>query len=213
MKYISIIISFLILTSSFCLSETMYITDVLKITFRSNPGLNYKIIKYLKSGYKIEVVGKKDNWSKIILPNKNEGWVLTQFLTKEIPKAIRLEKINKKLNSLNSQSDFFKKENFNYKSQNKKLKKTLIEVEKKLKEITFSYKNLKKDSSTFLAIKKKYKKMSADLLEQTHKANELEESLLQRNIKMLLAGAGILFIGFVIGVILKKGKRKSSLGY
>ncbi len=213
MKYFIIIISFLILTSSFCLSESMYVTDVLKITFRSNPGLNYKIIKYLKSGYKVKVIEKKDDWSKIILSNKNEGWVLSQFLTSEVPKGIRLEKVNKKLNLLSNQTVLLKKENKEYKSKNKVLTKNLFDINKKLKDIDFSYKKLKTDSATFLDIKKKYKKMSADLLEQTHKANELEESLFQRNIKMLLTGAGILFIGFIIGIISKKGKRKSSLVY
>jgi SH3 domain protein len=74
-----------------------------------------------------------------------------------------------------------------------------------------SYETLKQESADFLALKSKYEEVTANLEKQTRRATELNEMLLQRNIKIGLLGAGVLLFGFLIGFSTKKQRRRSSL--
>jgi hypothetical protein len=57
--------------------------------------------------------------------------------------------------------------------------------------------------------------MSAKLTEQTQKASKYEEDLTKllwnKNIKWFLSGAGVLILGFIIGFMTKRQRRRSSL--
>ena len=61
--------------------ETMYVSDILKLTLRTGPSIENKIISVLESGQVMEVIKFGDEWSRVQLPNGKEGWVLSRYLT------------------------------------------------------------------------------------------------------------------------------------
>ncbi|MCK5097650.1 MAG: SH3 domain-containing protein, partial [Desulfobacteraceae bacterium] len=72
-KYIIIVACFIIISSGFCYAESKYVTDITKITMRSAPDAEHKIISMLKSGTVIHVLEQSGAWSKVRTKNGKEG--------------------------------------------------------------------------------------------------------------------------------------------
>ncbi len=214
----SFIVFFIVLFSTVVQAETMYVVDIIKITVRTGPGIAHKIVAMIKSDERVEVLKPEEpekDWSLVRITNGKEGWVLSRFLKSKEPDRLVLDRLKKKHNVLKNQAVSTIEENKVYKKENKKLNselKTNKEISKKIKS---SYEALKKESAEFLELKSNYAKTSSNLIEQTKKAEKLEEELtsllLHQNIKWFLSGAGVLLLGFVIGFSTKRQRRRSSL--
>ncbi len=214
----SFIVFFIVLFSTVVQAETMYVVDIIKITVRTGPGIAHKIVAMIKSDEKVEVLKPEEpekDWSLVRITNGKEGWVLSRFLKSKEPDRLVLDRLKKKHDVLKKQAVSTIEENKVYKKENKKLNselKTNKEISKKIKS---SYEALKKESAEFLELKSNYAKTSSNLIEQTKKAEKLEEELtsllLHQNIKWFLSGAGVLLLGFVIGFSTKRQRRRSSL--
>ena len=217
----SFIVFFIVLFSTVVQAETLYISDIIKITVRTGPGINHKIIAMIKSGERVEVLKPEESeesekdWSLVRITNGKEGWVLSRFLKSKEPDGLVLDRLKKKHNVLKNQAVSTIEENKVYKKENKKLNTELKTNKEISKTIKSSYETLKKESAEFLELKSNYEKTSSNLIEQTKKATKLEEELtsllLHQNIKWFLSGAGVLLLGFVIGFSTKRQRRRSSL--
>jgi len=193
----------------------MYVGYNIKITVRTGPGINHKIVAMIRSGERVEVVKPEEEWSLVRITNGKEGWVLSRFLTANEPDELVLDRLKKKHKVLTIQAVSLIEENKVYKKENNKLNSELKTNEEMLNEIRLSYETLKKESAGFLELKSNYEKISSKLSEQTKKAEKLEEELtkllLHQNIKWFLSGAGVLLLGFLIGFSAKRQRRRPSL--
>jgi SH3 domain protein len=214
----SLIVFFIVLFSTAVQAETMYVDDIIKITVRTGPGINHKIVAMIKSGERVEVLKPEEpetDWSLVRITNGKEGWVLSRFLTPKEPDGLVLGRYKKKHSVLKNQAVSLIEENNVYKKENKKLNSELKTNREMSDKIKSSYETLKKESAEFLELKSNYGKTSSKLIEQTKKAKKMEEELtsllLHQNIKWFLSGAGVLLLGFVIGFSTKRQRRRSSL--
>lgn len=196
-------------------AETMYVIDVTEITMRTGPGIEHKIIAMPKSGQTVEVEKFGDAWSFVRLPDGKEGWVLSRYLTSEIPNILELERLRKKHESLSNEAAELTRENSKLKEENKKLAAELDDKQKKLAELNQSYEALKSESSDFLAIKQNYEDSASQLEQQTQKAEKLEARLSRiqnnENVIWFALGAGVLTVGVFMGLNLSGKRRRSSL--
>ena len=74
-------------------AETMYVTDLLKLTLRSGPSTEHKILSVVESGQQVEMLEPGDDWSLVRLANGKEGYVLTRYLMPEPTHNVRLEQL------------------------------------------------------------------------------------------------------------------------
>ena len=215
MKGLGIIGMCLVLFSTAVLAETRYISDRMKITMRTEPGNDRKIISLLRIGQKVELLKPGDEWSLVRLGNGKEGWVISRFLTDKTPSDIELERLKSKHNALTTQSASLQEENNLLKAENKRFSTELAATKNKLQDLSSAHETLKTEASEFLELKAKYKKSVLELAEQTKKAEQFEEELNKlfwnQNIKWFLSGAGVLIFGFLIGFSTKRQRRRSSL--
>ena len=215
MKGLCIIGMCLILFSTPVLAESKYISDNMKITLRTGPGNDRKIISMLGVGKKVEVLELGDEWTLVRLDNGKEGWVISRFLTDEIPSDIQLKILKSKHQDLMADALKMKEENSLLKEENKKLNTEFTVITKKLQKTSKDYDALKRDSKEFLNLQSKFKESSSKLAEQTKKAEKFEDELTKllwnQNIKWFLSGAGVLILGFIIGFSTKRQRRRSSL--
>ncbi|OEU69098.1 MAG: hypothetical protein BA867_11780 [Desulfobacterales bacterium S5133MH16] len=215
MKNLWIIGMCLILFSTPVLAESKYISDTMKVTMRTGPGNDRKIISLLKIGKKVEVLEAGNEWTLVRLENGKEGWVINRFLTDKIPSDIELKILKSKHEALMAKAARIQEENSLMKAENKKLSTEFSVSRKKLQETTNDYKALKTESKEFLELQSKFKAASSKLAEQTKKAEKFEDELTKllwnQNIKWFLSGAGILILGFIIGFSTKRQRRRSSL--
>lgn len=181
-------------------AEDIYVTGITNITMRTGPGLEHKIIAMLESGTKLEIVEYKKNWSRVKKDLEKTGWVLTRFLTKEVPDALVVEKLKKNNQNLMSRLKALEEENKILAVKNA----TLIQIEEK-------YNKLKLESTEFLKLDEKYKKMAQQFEVQKSHIETLENNLNDDEKLWFLSGAGVFIVGLFLGLSTRKKKRSSLL--
>ena len=193
----------------------MYVSDILKLTLRTGPSIENKILAVIDSGQMMEIVEFGDEWSQVQLPNGKEGWVLSRYLTPNETSNIKLQRLETKHKNLMVQAAELLEENNRLQAENKKLSTEFEANQEQLVKARTDYETLKAEASEFLTLKTRYESAASQLAEQTAKAEKLEEQLtkLERNtyIKWFLAGSGVLIVGFLIGYSSKRQRRRPAL--
>jgi SH3 domain protein len=205
----------LCLFSASVYGETMYVSDILKLTLRTGPSIENKIIAVIESGQRMEVIKFGDEWSQVQLPDGKEGWVLSRYLTPDETNGIKLQHLEAKHNNLMLQAAELLEENNRLKTENTRLSSELEASQKQLVKTQTDYKALKAEAAEFLTLKANYKRTVSQLAEQTAKAKKLEKQVsslvVNAYIKWFLAGSGVLVIGFLIGFSTKRQRRRPAL--
>ena len=215
MKRLFIIAILLVLLPAVVHAEKRYINDLLEITLRTGQGIDHKIIEIVKSGQMVEVLKPGDQWTKIRRLNGTEGWVVSRFLTSNKPNIILLKELQEKHEAIMIRTDSQLEEMAKLQEDNKELRSKLAVSAKTLNDLNNSYETLKKESGEFLKLKSNYDKATAQLTKQKQKIQKYEEELSkleQRQIfRWIFTGAGILFVGFLLGLSGKRQRRRPSL--
>ena len=215
MKKVTFIGICLFLFCSISQAETLYISDFLRITMRTGPGIDHKIIEMIKSGQSVTVLEQGPEWTKILLPTGKEGWVLNRFLTPKPPSGLLLKKLEEKHAELSLQITTLIDENKRLRNENQRLDAELKTSSRNLKKVTDSYQKLKSGSAEYLDVKSRYEMMVVQLDQQKKRAQDIEKELesirFHKNIRWFLSGAVVLIIGFLIGFSSRRQRRRSSL--
>jgi SH3 domain protein len=205
----------LIVSNNAAHAETMYVSDVLKLTVRAGKGTSEEIVAVIQSGQTVEVLQSEDEWSLVKLDDGKEGWVLSRYLTSKITNNVKLQWLQKKQKTLAVQSAILLEENTKLKEENKESKSELDKVQKKAEELKISYDALKIGSADYIKLKSKYTEAASQLAEYKEKSELLEKELTKlefgRTIRWFLAGAGVLLLGFLIGFSTRRQRRRSTL--
>ena len=195
--------------------ETMYVSDILKLTLRTGPSTENKILAVIQSGQRLDVVEFGEEWSQVQLPNGKEGWVLSRYLTNSETNNVRLDRLQAKHKNLMTQAAALLEENNRLQTENKKLEAAFKTNQKQADKALSDYETLKTEAAEFLSLKSKYEKAVSQLTEQTAKAEKYEEQLskleMSTYIKWFLAGSGVLIVGFLIGFSTKRQRRRPAL--
>lgn len=196
-------------------AETMYVTDVLRLSLRSGQSIEHKIMAVIESGRQVDVLEYGPEWSLVRLPDEREGWVLSRYLTPYPTHNIRLADLEKKHKQLKAQASVMLEENAKFKQENRRLDAQLAAKRMELTKISSEFELLKADSAEFLNLKAKYEAAAAQLADKTKKLAQIEEQMsklqLYHYIKWFLAGSGVLLVGFIIGFSAKRQRRRPSL--
>ncbi len=182
-----------------CSADDIYVTGVTKITMRTGPGTEHKIVSMLKSGTKLEILEYQKDWSHVKAKDGIDGWVLSRFLTEKVPDALLVNKLEESNRQLESKLKVLEEEN-----------KILSDKSAGLLEIEENYKSLKQESADFLKLDAKYKEMTRIFETQKSKIESLEEESKTEIKFWVLIGAGVFIVGLFFGLSTRK-KRRSSL--
>ena len=197
------------------LAESMYVTDLLKLTLRSGPSTEHKILAVVESGQQVEMLEPGEDWSLVRMGDGKEGYVLTRYLMAEPTHNVRLAQLQTKHKALMQQAATLLEENTRLRSESKKLKSSSDGNENALKKLRTDYDSLKAGSADYIELKEKYKTVSGQLTEQTKRADALDEDLkaieINQYIKWFLAGSGVLLVGFIVGFSARRQRRRPSL--
>jgi SH3 domain protein len=215
MKRLFLIAILIVLLPAVVHAEKKYINDLLEITLRTGQGIDHKIIEIVKSGQVVEVLEPGDQWTKIRRLNGTEGWVVSRFLTSNKPNILLLKELQEKHEEIMIRNDSQLIKIAKLQGDNKELRSKLAVSAKTLNDLNNSFETLKKESGEFLQLKSKYNKATAQLAKQKEKIQKCEDDLSkleQRQIfRWIFTGAGILFVGFLLGISGKRQRRRPSL--
>ena len=193
-------------------AETMYVTDVLRLSLRSQPDASSERVGVLESGQKLEIVNTSGEWAMVRSSDDKTGWVRMRFLMPEATNAQKLAVLKKKHQILVLQATDLRKENTALKAELAQLRQDLEKNSEELNKVEESYSSLKSGSADYLKLKTEHQEAVTKLSEYTARVETMENELakfeLQRTVRWFLSGAGVLLLGLIIGFNAKRQRRR-----
>ena len=180
-------------------AKDIYVSGVTKITMRTGPGTEHKIVEMLTSGTKLEIIEYQKDWSMVKTSGNKSGWVLSRFLTEEVPKALLVQQLEKENSRLVAALDVEVQKAKDLEVRNQAL--TGIEIK---------YKQLQQASADYLKLDAEYKALLDTSKNQQVRIDRLEDNLNNEEKLWFLSGAGVFIVGLILGLSTRK-KKKSSL--
>ncbi len=195
--------------------KTVYVIDQITITLRAGQGTQHQILRTLPSGTSMEVlrVNEESGYSQVRTKDGVEGWVLSQYLINEPTSKIKLTAVEQKFTRVDAEFKDIKvkyeqllkdKEQWDKEMKSVSGERDKLSVEMaKPREVTAAVAPLITDSGMALPVGKE-----SEMLRQENQA------LKDRAKKdWFIAGAGVMLIGIVLGLLVSKMRlRRSSWG-
>ncbi len=191
-------------------AATRYVTDEINVMLRSGENTSFKILAGLRSGAKLVLLGTnpETGYSKVRTSKGEEGFVLTQYLSKLPSARNQLAKATKQLAKL-------KQDNSELSARLATVaeEKSVLETDQKSlladkRGVEESLEELHRTASSTIAIAEE----RDSLRDQTTALQDMVEALRQENgdlknrtaQRWALIGAGVLFGGILLGLILPR---------
>ena len=226
--FLLIFVIILTVTIKSVFAETRYVSDKLIISIRDGQNQDDNVLGYISTGTAVDVLEEKGRYLRIKIENGLEGWVQTKYIISEKPNGRIIEDLRNEINELNKKIEFSKNEQGSL-SDKLLVTKQIYEVRiRELEqELNINQKNTAKAKSELIELNKKYKKLLSnsentdELIRKLKKSKKLDSklkteinslktdsqnSLKFSIIKSFLAGAGVFFVGFILGGLAKRKK-------
>lgn len=213
---------FLLLVSagSLALAETAYVSDRLEITLRTGTSTQHSIVRMLPSGARLEVLetDAASGYTRVRTADGTEGWVLSRYLM-ERPAARdqlgaateRASSMELRASDLGAQVEALTGERNELQAQRDGLEAEVADLRAELDRVRrVSASSLELDQSN----RELRTRVAATDQENARLRSEIAE--LKRNTQRnwFLAGAGVLLLGLVLGLVLPRirWRRRSGWG-
>ena len=195
--------------------KTMYIRDILSFTVRAGQGTNYKIITRVNSGQLLEVLETGKKWTKVLLPDGQQGWIISSLLTTQEPISSELKTLKKEHDKLLAEAENSRQQIRIFKDENKKLKgksgsageelNELREVKKSYEALKTEMAELEKGSKNYLDLKAQFAELS-----KKYKKNEEEMARLEQRqiLRWFISGAIVMLIGIIVGYNTRRKRKR-----
>jgi SH3 domain protein len=227
----SSILLILICSISTSWAEIRYVSDQLVVSLREQPQKNSSPVTYLRTDMSVEVLEEAGEYFKVRSKKGETGYTLKKYLTTATPKSTiinklqkerdqlagKIEEIRKQAASTTSQSDKSQQELalqlIDLRENNTALQEKWVQSQAELKKSRQEYQALQNNAKEIIAITTERDQLLKTNQELSAKNIALDEEMsslaITAVIKWFLAGAGVLFFGWVIGKA-SGGRRRSS---
>jgi SH3 domain protein len=206
----------LFLTVQSAWGEKAYVTDTFKITLRTGPSVQNKIITLLFSGQPLEILDSKEDWSYILISGKDEeetkGWILNRYIIKRMPWETQARYLKNKNKSLKKKLGLIVNESNETTNRADKASKELDSTTRALYKLQEEHEALRKGSAKYLELNAAYEttKSEFETAQEKVKSLTIENEKLrssERN-KWFAIGAIVLLFGFIFGMVIGKREKK-----
>jgi SH3 domain protein len=197
-------------------AETLYVSDVLRITVRTGPTTTNEILETISSGTQLETTGEEaDGWVSVRTPKGTEGYALSRYLVNEPIAKDQLAEMRAQLQRLQAEPDSIASNLLQMDNENLILASQNDELSREVQQIAEQLALIEEDSSDVFAVVAEADELRKErdrlilALDESRMENAVFED--QSDKKWALIGAGVLFFGIVLGLILPglKSRRRS----
>ncbi|MBW1723065.1 MAG: TIGR04211 family SH3 domain-containing protein [Deltaproteobacteria bacterium] len=204
------------LTGSLSWAEKAYVTDSFKITLRSGPSVENKIISVLTSAQAVEILETKGDWSRVQVQESGgktrEGWVLGRYLVTRVPWEIQADYYKRKNTALEKKLSETRESLNKAIDENRSLSNRLQETIRTLKDLQIRHENLKKGAEGYLELRKTHKAAQSLLVslrkELQRLSKENDDLRASQMNKWFATGALVLLCGLLIGLMVGRQQRR-----
>lgn len=198
-----IVFTLLILCSSVALGATQFVTDELRINLRSGAGNEYRIVRVLDTGTRLETLETAGEWTRVRI-GTDTGWVRSQYLTDERVAADRLEETRARLEQVEKRASALEE-------SLAQAREELNEARARVQELSASNEELEQQLAAAeegLQLSDENERLRAEATDLNGRIAELEDriaGLADRSRKeWFMIGAGVLFAGMLSGIIVTR---------
>ena len=196
-------------------AKTLYVSDTtLETILRSGPDVNNRIIASLPIGTRVTVTNVENGWAEVSLPDGRTGWTLERYLTDRPPWKFTAEKFSEEKARLENQISKIENSSSELEQENDRLEKKLASTKQDLERIRGEYEALKKGAANYSGLQEAQDRLASDLPELTARLAEAQRTYdkLQSssNLRWFLYGAGVMTLGWFMGLILGGRRRRRS---
>ncbi len=188
-------------------AKTMYVTDQLHVAVRSGMGLEYKILDYVKSNERLEVLDTEGEYARVRMKNGTEGWMILRYLSDGTPKPVIIENLKADIEKLQSRNERAAGQIAALKEKNSRLLQASTGQLEKIETLAAEYEELKTSCSDFLQLEKKHTALQRELSDIRQRNTSLVEDnrQLRKNtyFKWFVAGCSFALFWFAVGMVLQ----------
>lgn len=207
-------------------AETRYVSDQLVVTLRQQPADQAEVIATMRTDTPLEILAEEGRYLQVRIPSGEKGYVLSQYVTSELPKPLIIARLQKELaglqqklaaaqkareaaiNELQNIQATLAEESRTTEQQVTELQTALDQTRRELQEATERYDTLLANSREVVNITNARNQLEED----NARLNNEIETIRQENKKLLttgmiqwfLAGGGVFLIGWLVGKLSRK---------
>ncbi|HLF09692.1 MAG TPA: TIGR04211 family SH3 domain-containing protein [Gammaproteobacteria bacterium] len=196
-------------------AQTRYVSDNTVVELRRGPSLEFLIVRSLGAGEAVEVLEEdaENGYSRVrVLDQGTEGWILTRFLTAEPIARERLAVADRNLATARSRVGELEQEVASLTEQLNSTRQELEQIQASHGEVTTELAGIRTASANVVEIRDQNENLRQRLNDREQDVDRLtvENAALARRSSQnwFIVGAGVLFGGIVIGLIVPSLRRK-----
>lgn len=205
-----VVFSLLTLTAFTAAAQTRYVSDQLEITLRSGTSTQHSIIRMLRSGTALEVLeaDAAAGYTRVRAADGVEGWVLTRYLMDRPAARQQLEAANARVDTLNARVAELTARLESLTTERDALAAERGGLGAETEELRAELEHIRRVSASALELDKVNRELRTRLAaaEQASDGLRAEVAELKQNTQRnwFLAGAGVLALGLVLGLIIPR---------
>ncbi|ROR35023.1 TIGR04211 family SH3 domain-containing protein [Inmirania thermothiophila] len=207
----------LVLAAPALRAETRYVTDRVEITVRSGPSLQNRILKLVPSGTAVELLeaDPESGYSRVRLADGTEGWIITRYLMDAPAARAQLAEARKRVAELEAETASLRERIAELEAQGQALGAERDQAVQKARELELRLDRIQRTAGDALRIERERNELQtyARKLEGELQTLRAENDALrdQSARDWFVAGAGVLLVGLLTGLLLARmrGRRRS----
>ncbi|MDY0292096.1 MAG: TIGR04211 family SH3 domain-containing protein [Desulfuromonadaceae bacterium] len=193
-------------------ADTRYVADQLVITLREGMGNEYRVKRTIKTDTRMEVLEEQGRYLRVRLNDGTEGYVLTQYVSTQRPKSQIIKELEAEVEGLRSQTEAQADAVADAEQMRAEVELLQQRVQRKEEELV----EIRELSDNALMLDEERKRLKLELDAAQEELNMLREEnrtiLSTASTKWFLAGGGTLFVGWVMGKLSRRKKRRDFSG-
>jgi SH3 domain protein len=189
------------------------------VLIRGGRGNEFKILAIKKAHAPVELIKDEGDYSLVRTEGGIEGWVLSRYLTRDLPSPLIIGQLNAELEKLRQANANLSREFQQLQEQKKTLDSSSGSLEQKAQTLERQYQDLKSASADVLQLKQAHDMLKEENTQYARSAAELakknEQLQSNRALMWYSAGAATLLMGIAIGMFMQslKHKKKKSFSF
>ena len=199
----------LVLAGAAMAEKNLYVGDRIQVVIRAAPQTESQMVDHIATGDLVGMLETADGWVKVRTPKGKEGWALARYFVESPPAFVRLRDMGPQGKNLATQMEEMRRDN-------DVLRRSLNQAETRAVAAEASYGKLKNESADVIRLKEDWQRLREDFEQQGQKLEEAtaeNESLrLGANLQWFLAGGGVMFLGWLLGLAFGRRRRRWQSG-
>jgi SH3 domain protein len=193
-------------------ADIRFVSPSIEVPVRRGQGTEYKILKLVKDGDRVELLKVNDAWAQVKVGSGTIGWMPKRFLSTEAPPLKQVEMLRAENEQLKARETERETELTGLKDLQSSTGGELSACIAERDTIQAQYQTLQADTADVIALKNKMTATAREIEEvrATLQSVEQQNTELKRKtaVTWFMAGGGVLLIGWIIGLITCRSRKK-----